>query len=238
MAPRPIVLVPFLTHIEPGCERGLRELEADGFTVRRFAAIVAIDRTRADAATSALADGAEALMWIDSDVTFTVEEVRALAGLGAPLASGLYPKKGVRDFAAHFGPEVTEIGVGVSGGLYDARYVGAGFLYTERVVFDDIRRRFGLPTCNTRFGAATVPYFLPMVIADPDGPPGSYWYLGEDFAFCERARQAGHRIVVDTRLRLGHIGHYVYGWEDAGQQITRVTGARFRVGAAGVVADS
>ena len=47
--------------------------------------------------------------------------------------------------------------------------------------------------------------------------------------------QAGHKIVVDTTLRLGHVGSYTYGWEDAGQAVPRVTGARFRYGPGGVV---
>jgi hypothetical protein len=104
------------------------------------------------------------------------------------------------------------------------RYVGAGFLLIQRIVFDDVRRHFSLPICNARFGVPTVPYFLPMVIAEG----GGYWYLGEDYAFCERARRAGYKIVVDTTIRLGHIGKYTYGWEDAGQSIQRVTGATFR----------
>ena len=211
-APRVVILCPFLTHVEPACERGLREAEAAGFEVRRYAATAAVDRTRGDAAHAALQSGADAILWIDSDVAFTVAEVRALCAHRLPVVAGLYPKKGVRDFAVHLERGTTELGVGDAGGLYDVRYVGAGFLYTERVVFDDVRRHFGLPICNTRFGAPTVPYFLPMVIADPDGPPGAYWYLGEDYAFCERARQAGHKIVVDTTLRLGHVGSYTYGW--------------------------
>ena len=34
--------------------------------------------------------------------------------------------------------------------------------------------------------------------------------------FCEAARQCGHRILADTSIRLWHLGHYAYGWEDAG----------------------
>jgi hypothetical protein len=230
---RVVVLCPFLTHIEPLCERGLRAAETAGFEVRRYAATAAVDRTRADAATAALADGADALVWVDSDVAFTVDELRALCGHGAPLIGGLYPKKGVRDFAAHFLPETREFGVGDAGSVFEVRYLGAGFLHVARAVFDDVRRHFGLPVCNTRFGAATVPYFLPMVVPDRDGPPGSYWYLGEDYAFCERARQAGHRVLVDSTLRLGHVGSYAYGWEDAGTAVPRVTGARFRLGGDG-----
>jgi hypothetical protein len=63
-----------------------------------------------------------------------------------------------------------------------------------------------------------------MVIADGPG----YWYLGEDYAFCERARQAGHKVVIDSTIRLGHIGAYTYGWEDAGQAMPRVATATFK----------
>jgi hypothetical protein len=232
---RPVVLCPYLSHIEPACERGLRELEQAGYQVRRYASTAAVDRTRSDAATSALADGAEAILWIDSDISFALDAVEALCRHQLPVVSGLYPKKGVRDFAVALERGTPELRVGEGGGLYDVRYVGAGFLYTDRLVYQDVQRFFGLPACNTRFGGATVPYFLPMVVPDEDGPPGSYWYLGEDYAFCERARQAGHKIVLDTRLRLGHVGKYTYGWEDAGQQIERVSAATFSYGASGVI---
>ncbi len=233
---RPVVLCPFLTHIEPACERGLRELEQAGYEVRRYPSSAAVDRARCDLATAALAsDTVDAILWIDSDVSFTADEVARLCAHDLPIVAGLYPKKGVPDFAVHLERGTTELRVGDGGGLYDVRYVGAGFLYTQRLVYDDIRRSFGLPICNTRFGAPSVPYFLPMVVVDDDGPPGSYWYLGEDYAFCERARQAGHKIVVDTTLRLGHVGKYTYGWEDAGSQIERVTGATFGFGPGGVI---
>ena len=29
-------------------------------------------------------------------------------------------------------------------------------------------------------------------------------------------RTAGYKIFADTTLRIGHIGRYTYGWEDAG----------------------
>jgi hypothetical protein len=216
-APRVVILCPFLTHVEPACERGLREAEAAGFEVRRYAATAAVDRTRGDAAHAALQSGADAILWIDSDVAFTVAEVRALCAHRLPVVAGLYPKKGVRDFAVHLERGTTELGVGDAGGLYDVRYVGAGFLYTERVVFDDVRRHFGLPICNTRFGAPTVPYFLPMVIADPDGPPGSVLVSRRGLRLLRarapgRASGPGRQHVAprprrQLRLRLGRRRH-------------------------------
>jgi hypothetical protein len=221
---RPLVLVPYLTHIEPGCEQGLRALEQRGLEVRRYPSTAAVDRTRCDAATAALDQGFDELIWIDSDIRFEPDDVERLRGHDLPIVAGVYAKKGVQDLALHLEDGTTELAMGEGGRLYDVRYVGAGFLCTQRLVYEDIQRTFSLPVCNTRFGARTVPYFLPMVIADG----GPYWYLGEDYAFCERARQSGHKIVIDTTIRLGHIGSYTYGWEDAGQAIPRVTSATFR----------
>ena len=224
---RAVVLVPYLTHVEPACERGLRELERRGLEVRRYPSTAAIDRTRCEIATAALADSFDELIWIDSDIAFEPEAVDRLRAHDLPVVGGLYAKKGVTAFAAYFEPGTESLDVGAGGGPRRVRYVGLGFLCTQRRVYDDVQRMFSLPFCNTRFGTPAVPYFLPMVITDDD-QPGGYWYLGEDYAFCERARQAGHKIVVDTTIRLGHIGKYTYGWEDAGQAMPRVTGATFR----------
>ncbi len=229
---RPVVLVPYLTHIEPGCEQGLRELEQRGVEVRRYPSTAAVDRTRCDAATAALEAGFDELIWIDSDIRFDPDDVERLRRHDLPIVAGVYAKKGVQDLAVHLEEGTAELTMGEGGGLYDVRYVGAGFLCTQRMVYDDIQRTFSLPVCNTKFGARTVPYFLPMVIAEASPPPAAkatgYWYLGEDYAFCERARQSGHKIVIDTTIRLGHIGSYTYGWEDAGQAVARVTSATFR----------
>jgi len=222
---RCVVLVPFLSHIEPSCDRGLRELERRGLEVRRYPSSAAVDRTRCDAATTALRDGFDELMWIDSDISFEADDVARLRGHGRSIVGGVYAKKGVRGLAVHLAAGTPELRMGDGGGLHEVRYLGAGFLHTRREVYADIVRTFSLPECNTAFGAATVPYFLPMVISDP---AYGYWYLGEDYAFCERASRAGHPSVADTAIRLGHVGSYTYGWEDAGQEIPRVTGATFR----------
>jgi len=222
---RCVVLVPYLTHVEPACDASLRELERRGLEVRRYPSTAAVDRTRCELASTALREGFEELMWIDSDIKFDPDAVERLRGHDLPIVAGIYAKKGVQDLAVHLEPGTMQLQMGVGGALVDVRYVGAGFVCTRRIVYEDIERTFSLPVCNTRFGAPAVPYFLPMVI--PDGP--GYWYLGEDYAFCERARQSGHRIVVDTTIRLGHVGPYTYGWEDAGQVIPRVTGATFKL---------
>ena len=70
-----------------------------------------------------------------------------------------------------------------------------------------------------------VPFFMPMVVPDGEGS----WYLAEDFAFCERARQSGIKIIADSTIRLWHIGSYRYGWEDAGSDVPRYGSYRYRL---------
>jgi hypothetical protein len=41
-------------------------------------------------------------------------------------------------------------------------------------------------------------------------------YLGEDWAFSHRLRQAGITPMADTSIRLWHYGRHPFGWEDVG----------------------
>jgi len=207
-----VVLVPVGGSIEADCERGLRSLEARGYVVRRVTGYAAIDQGRSQMATDALADGFDELMWIDADIGFDPDDVDRLRNAGLPFVCGVYPKKGLRELAIHVAPGTKKVVFGDEGGLLPIHYAATGFLFTRRLVYTAMQDKLALPVCNTRFGRAVVPYFLPMVVPDGDGQ----WYLGEDFAFSDRARQAGFDILADTRIRLSHIGPYSYSWEDSG----------------------
>jgi hypothetical protein len=220
-----VVLVPVATHIEPDCERALVDLELRGYPVRRVFGFAAIDQARSQMASDALADGFDELMWIDSDIGFDPEAVERLRSRGAPFVCGLYPKKGKHALACNLLPGTDRVTFGSDGGVIEIAHAATGFLYTRREVYDDVARGAALPPCNQRFGRPIVPYFLPMVVEDGDG----HWYLGEDFAFSERARRAGHKILADTSVRLFHIGRYGYTWEDAGTSVPRYARFDFHV---------
>lgn len=218
------VLVPVAGNIFPDCERSLNVLEQRGYTVRRLYGQV-IDFARSKMASEALRDGFDELMWIDSDVGFDPDDVDRLRAHHLPMVCGIYPKKGERALSCNLRPGTDRLTFGDEGGLVEIEYAATGFLLTHRRVYEDIRRDQSLPTCNERFGSPLVPYFLPMVHQHPAGA----WYLGEDFAFCERARQSGHKIFADTTIRLQHIGTYRYSWEDAGGQMPRFARYDFNV---------
>ncbi|BCK53294.1 hypothetical protein [Nocardia wallacei] len=215
-----VVLVPARDHIDPACEYNLRQLERLGYTVWRVFGVSAIDQGRNRLATKALAKGFDELMWIDSDVKFDPESVETLRSHDLPIVCGIYAKKHPRfQPACGFLPGTREIHFGKHGGLMEIRHAAGGFLYTKREVYEKIAVHEKLPICQ-RNTSPRIPFFLPMVVDREDDT----WYLGEDFAFCERARRSGFSIFADTRIRLEHVGRYNYSWDDANQSWERYTG--------------
>lgn len=209
-ASRRVAICLFRSFIEPECEQGLRELEDAGWSVWRRRGAAAVDRERSRLATEALDAGFDALLWVDSDQVFEAAAADTLDGLAVPFVSALIARRGVRDFACVFADGCERVSVGEAGGPLEVRYVGCGFTLVRRSAFEAVAKHFGLPRIEDPSGPI-VPYYLPMV-ASIAGQ--GLAYLGEDYAFCERVRQTGGRILVDTRPRVGHLGLYDYGWRD------------------------
>jgi len=220
-----VVLVPHTGTIVVECDLALQELERRGYVVRRVPGYSAIDVARNELAFKALKDGFQETMWIDSDIGFEPDSIDRLRSHNLPMVVGLYPKKGRRDLACTTLPETKLIVFGKNGGLIEVWYAGTGFMHVRRTVYDTIFDKLKLPVCNESFGTPHLPYFQPMVHPLDNG----HWYLAEDYAFCERARQAGFKIMADTSVRLWHLGNYRYGWEDAGRDIQRFSDYTFHV---------
>jgi hypothetical protein len=208
---RCVVLVPYTGSILPACETALRNLEQRGYEVWRVSGFAAIDEGRSRMATAALVEGFEETMWIDSDVEFETDAVDRLRSHGEPIVCGIYPQKGRRALACHAMPGTEKLVFGGTGGLAEILYSAGGFLLVRRQVYMDIQSRLDLPVCNEQFGRPLIPFFQPMIRLHHEGT----WYLAEDYAFCERARQCGYRVLADTTVRLWHLGSYSFTWEDA-----------------------
>jgi hypothetical protein len=252
-----VVLVPVATHVEPACEAALVDLATRGYAVRRVYGYAAIDQARNEMTAQALADGYDETLWIDSDISFEPQAVDRLRSHDLPIVCGIYARKRMRALACHTLPGTERLVFGAEGGLTEILYAGAGFLLVRREVYAAMQECLDLPACNHRFGKPIVPYFQPMVVADavssrsrlPSGNFGAsetrscpadrtYWYLPEDYAFCERARQCGYQIMADTKIRLWHHGSYGYTWEDAGKDKPCYETFYFSVNAADCLAKS
>jgi hypothetical protein len=221
-----VVLVPHMNGIDAECDQALQQLERAGVRVVRRGGCSAIDVARNEMISDALHDGADAMLFIDSDIGFEPADALRLLARPELVVSGVYAKKGVRALASEFAPGVKEVLFGPdAAGLYPLRYAATGFL---RIRADVLRRMIEvlkLPLCNTLWGRGVWPFFLPLIV--PQGP-GKLHYLGEDWAFSYRLNQIGVTPLADTSIRLWHWGRYSYSWEDAGGPINRFRSYSYR----------
>jgi hypothetical protein len=181
-------------------------------------------------ATQALHAGYNRLLWIDSDIQFSLGDVVRLAEWNLPLVGGIYPVKGERRLACCPLKEVDEIHFGEGGGVMEVKYLATGFLLTHASVYAAIRAKYALPVCHDGSVEGLIPFFVHELTRTEDG---KCLFLSEGFSFCEKARSAGFGVFADTRIRLGHVGKYVYGWEDAGSDPARYQTYRYNIDSRG-----
>lgn len=46
-------------------------------------------------------------------------------------------------------------------------------------------------------------------------------HMGEDIGFCQKAKEKGARIFVDTTIPIGHLGEVIFGMEHFWQQVAQ-----------------
>lgn len=169
-----------------------------------------IDRQRSIHASLALEQSYDVLVFIDDDIRFRATDLYQLIREAADrktVVGCLYMK---RKYPLELvgcpleGPQDIQIGEG--GRVMEVRYVGTGVMAIARNVLADVARNLQ----KLRTGAILEdggelqiwPFFMPVAY---DGV-----YLSEDYAFCQRAKEAGFSILADTRIILGHVGEHVF----------------------------
>lgn len=166
-----------------------------------------IDIARATLCQQALLGGYDGVFFIDHDIVFwppDVPQTIEAAEREQCVVSGLYSMRRTGDrLIGTFDADVTHATFFEGGGLYPAPYSGLGFTAIPRRVLEDVGR--DLPLLRTGFSEVKPMFALRC---------GDGWYSGEDISFFHRVKQAGHRLLVDTRPRLFHKGSYLYGVED------------------------
>lgn len=139
------------------------------------------------------------LLTLDTDMVFSVTDFDALRASAdaeeAPIMSGIY--------FVNEKPPRAAVGMTTSNGhiksladweddkLVDVDWCGAGFMLIHRSVFEKLGNE---------------PYRQDVV-----APSGAL--VGEDYAFCERARNAGFPIKVNPAIFIGHSKVRVLGYE-------------------------
>jgi hypothetical protein len=85
-------------------------------------------------------------------------------------------------------------------GLVKAKRVATAFMIIRREVFEKLRDAHPewLYHDEKKVGDEVIAFFD---FALKDGQ-----YIGEDFLFCDRARELGYEVWVDPTIKLGHMG--------------------------------
>lgn len=152
----------------------------------------------------------EKILFIDSDIGFSPEDVFKLLMSDKDIICGAYPMKSIplRYNYNLSNPEVRD------GDLVKIENIGFGFSCIKREVFEDIIKKYGdelkyYPSTNSSSYPPTEKeyhnsyhYFLEL--------KKDMAYLPEDFSFFERAKSVGYSAWLNTTILLQHVGSHVY----------------------------
>lgn len=149
--------------------------------------------SRNELAKKSVEMGADYVLWLDSDMVFEPDTLVKLyedrdkgdiiTGLYfrrvQPYTPVLFDKLEIDDKGCHW-TDFKEI----PDGIFEVGGCGFGCVFMPTNIFLDVVAKYG----------------------DMFSPIAS---VGEDLAFCWRARNCGYNIVCDPSIQLGHVGHYV-----------------------------
>lgn len=169
---------------------------------------------RAMCAAQALAWGADKLIFIDDDISWSVPDFCFLATHKVPICTGAYStRKGEGEEQGTATVQFLDEGRKTqSNGLIEVKGAGFGFIRFDREVFEGLK-----DDCQPMWDEA-----LPPKVCDhfrdwfPYGLNFSverqrYHRSGEDVHFCHRARDKGFKTYLDPAIQLGHhAGNEVY----------------------------
>jgi len=148
------------------------------------------------------------LLFIDTDLIFSPEHIARLISHDVPVVAGLYPKKQTElAWVCNTLPDVEAD----ERGLQPVRYAGTGCLMIERGVLERMIGRYPEIEYDPDDGdepGVKWDFFSCGVYKCPDS--GLRRYLSEDWWFCQRARDLGYTVWMDTQVVMKHVGQMIY----------------------------
>jgi hypothetical protein len=143
------------------------------------------------------------LLFIDSDINFTPDDVYRLMAWGTNhgIVAGVpTARKGDKVYIATLDKTDDNEVIMNSMGLVRATRVATAFMLIQRRVFETLQAahpEWQHPEDKLDGNILTAFFDFKTT------PAG---YVGEDFLFCDRAREAGFEVWIDPTIKLGHMG--------------------------------
>jgi hypothetical protein len=160
-----------------------------------------ISRARDILAAQFLASDCTSLIFVDGDVGFSRQDLQWLLESPYPITGGLYQRKNGSGQWVCVPQPAAGTPSAEQPNYRRVQRVGTGFLRIDRVVFEKLisgAHAVEYPLDNNR-----IHQFFPSGVLDGH-------FLSEDYFFCELAARAGFDIHIDTRIRLKHVGRFIY----------------------------
>ena len=151
------------------------------------------------------------ILWVDADIGFHGEDVKKLIALNTEFAAATYPKKVL---PLRYTCALTEEGIAWNEArtAIKVAHVGCGFQLIARSVYERIARKFPelqyAPRSESRQVSAkevAASFHYYDTYKNSEGV-----LIGEDYAFCNRFRQAGGTIWLRPDIILSHVGSHVF----------------------------
>ena len=151
------------------------------------------------------------LMFIDSDINFEAADIFRLMAWTSDPKKGIVAgvprtrsttKTYIGTLDADENGELTMNGMG----LVRAKRVATAFMMVRRDVFVTLDEAHPEWRYYDERSERTVPCIFDFMKTDEG-------YIGEDYLFCDRAREAGFEVWVDPTIKLGHMGVQEYEGE-------------------------
>lgn len=198
-----LIAMPCMETMPTRTVTSLVSMERVGATALSFTVGSLIYESRNEHAAMAINEGYDRVLWIDSDMRFDSDMMIRFAedmDKGLDFVCGLafkrqLPLLPVIYKSLEYEETPTELKVDAQpwdldipdNRLFQVQAAGFGACMVSTRMLKDLWERFGPPFCPIN-------------------------KLGEDLAFCLRAKRAGYKLYCDSRVKLGHIGPIEYGW--------------------------
>jgi hypothetical protein len=148
------------------------------------------------------------LLFIDSDINFEPEDVFRLMAWTSDAKKGIVagvPRVRGEErvyIAALDYDENNELTMNAMG-LVRAKRVATAFMMVRRDVFETLVEAHPEWTYYDKKSDRNLPALFDFKLTEEG-------YMGEDFLFCDRAREVGFEVWVDPTIKLGHMGVQEY----------------------------
>ena len=187
-----LIAIPCMDMVHAMFMRSLLGMRISGTVEYSLAVGSLVYDARNQLAAKAVNQGFDAVLWLDSDMTFeadTFEKLWARIDEGAEFVSGLAftRKKPVHPVVYEYigmvenTPTATPVKEYPENGIFEVQGAGLGMVMMTVSLIDRIGKQYGMP-------------FSPIL------------GFGEDLSFCLRSQELGVPMFCDTGIRAGHLG--------------------------------